>query len=92
MITTALLAVIDWPIAINADNLSGVVVFAGGAILVITDKLVWHKRLEKVEEDRDFWRDTAIEALTTGAASGVKAAEVTADVISAIPDPTRGKG
>lgn len=61
------------------------------ALLVITDKLVWHKRLSKAEERADKWERIAWEALTTGAQAGVTAAEVAAGVVSALPDPSAKK-
>lgn len=57
------------------------------AFLVITDKLVWHKRLQEQRERADRWEKAAWDAITIGAAAGVKAAEVTATVVSALPDP-----
>lgn len=61
-----------------------VIVFA---LAVITDKLVWHTRLKKAESRADRWEHVALEALVSGAQAGVRAAEVTVDVVSAIPDP-----
>lgn len=57
------------------------------AVLVITDKLVWHTRLKKAEADAKRWEDIALRAMTAGAQAGVKAAEVAVNVVSAIPDP-----
>lgn len=74
------------------DNLSTVVVLAAVAMAVITDKLVWHTRLKKSEARADRWEAIALEALRTGAQSGVRAAEVTADVVSAIPAPVGTEG
>lgn len=73
------------------DNLSTMVILAAVALSVITDKLVWHTRLKKAEARADRWEAIALDALTAGAQAGVKAAEVTADVVSALPDPT-GQG
>ena len=61
------------------------------ALSVITDKLVWHTRLKKAEARADRWESVALEALTAGAQAGVRAAEVTVDVVSAIPDNTRDR-
>ena len=50
-------------------------VFIFFAVLVLTDRLVWHKRLDKAEIERNYWRDIALKAL--GVAEGVTtAAEV----------------
>ena len=74
------------------DRLTAVVVLAIVAISVITDKLVWHKRLEAAEARADRWEAIALDALKAGAEAGVKAAEVTVDVVSAIPDPAGDRG
>lgn len=78
------------------DKITAVAIFALVAILVITDKLVWHTRLreerertKKVESERDRWMQVALEALTVGAQAGVHAAEVTMGVVSALPDPEK---
>lgn len=70
------------------DRLTAVVVLSAVALSVITDKLVWHTRLKKAEERADRWERVALEALMSGAEAGVKAAEVTVDVVSAMPDPS----
>ncbi len=57
------------------------------AILVITDKFVWHTRLKAAETRADRWEAIAIDALTAGAQAGVQAAEVAVGVVSALPDP-----
>jgi len=57
------------------------------AVLVITEKLIWHKRFEKVEKDRDKWQKIALDALTTGADAGVRAAETAVAIVANIPDP-----
>jgi len=62
-------------------------VFIFFALLVITDKLVWHTRLKKAEQRAEFWENKAWEAIGVGAAAGVRAAEVTAKVVSSFPDP-----
>lgn len=70
------------------DNLTTVGVVVAMAILVITDKLIWHKRLAASEARADRWETIALEALTSGAKAGVSAAETTADIVSALPAPT----
>jgi len=61
-------------------------------VLAITDKLVWHTRLRRAEARADRWEDIALRALSAGAEAGVKAAEVTVDVVSAMPDPENRRG
>ena len=56
------------------------------AIAVITDKLVWHTRLTKMERDRDRWQRIAIDALTGPAQAGVRAAEVAVGVVQSLPE------
>lgn len=73
----------------NVDRISAVAVIVIVAWLVITDKLVWHTRLENAEKRADRWETVALEALTAGAQAGVKAAEVAVGVVSSLPDPTR---
>lgn len=61
------------------------------AMLVITDRLVWHTRLTRAEAQRDRWEAIALEALATGAQAGVRAAEISNEVLSRLPD-TRPEG
>lgn len=75
--------------ALDRAGLVGVLMIV--ALGVITDKLVWHTRLKSAEERADRWERIALDALTVGAKAGVKAAEVTADVVSALPDPGKEK-
>lgn len=58
------------------------------AWLVITDKLVWHTRLRRAEERGDRWEAATLRAMGSAQAS-VLAAEVTADILAAMPDPAR---
>lgn len=58
------------------------------ALLVITDKLVWHSRLKAVEKQRDQWQDTALRALGVADKMTV-AGELTTEVMSRLPDPQR---
>ena len=73
------------------DRLTAVVVLMALALAVITDKLVWHTRLKKAEDRAERWERVALEALQAGAQAGVKAAEVTVDLVSAMPDPAKGR-
>lgn len=74
------------------DNITSVSVLTLVALAVITDKLVWHKRLEKAEARADRWEAIALDALSSGAEAGVRAAEVAVDAVSALPDPGLGMG
>lgn len=69
------------------DRITGTGVLIVIAVLVITDKLVWHTRLKSANARADRWEAIALEALHSGAQAGVKAAEVAVSVVSAIPDP-----
>lgn len=71
------------------DKITSAVVLMLVALAVISDKLIWHKRFDAVEKQRARWEKIALEALTAGAQAGVKAAEVTVDVVSAMPDPAK---
>lgn len=82
----------------NMDKLSVFAVLVTMAVAVMTEKFVWHKRVERdLENERertaqanhraDRWENVALEALTAGAQAGVKAAEVAVGVVSSIPDP-----
>lgn len=74
---------------LDRAGLVGVLVIV--ALGVITEKLVWHTRLKSAEARADRWERVALDALTVGAKAGVKAAEVTADVVSSLPDPGKEK-
>lgn len=90
----------------NLDKLGVFVVLIIVTWSVITERLVWHARVESIEASwkervdkaearADRWETVALEALTAGAQAGVKAAEVAVGVVSALPDPARdqaGKG
>lgn len=69
------------------DRIGSVTTLIIIAFLVITEKLIWHKRFDKLQADRDKWQKIAIDALTGPAQAGVRAAEVAATVVSALPDP-----
>lgn len=62
------------------------------AFLVISEKLIWHKRFDKLRDDRDRWQQIALDALTGPAQAGVRAAEVAVGVVSRIPDPSDTRG
>lgn len=69
------------------NDVSVFVVLSLLALAIITDKLVWHTRFRKLEEDRDKWQEIALNALRGPAQAGVRAAEVAVGVIQSIPDP-----
>lgn len=74
---------------LDADRIGAVLVIVSVAVAVITDKLVWHTRLKKAEERAARWEQVALDALSTGAQAGVTAAEIAAEVVGALPDPSR---
>ena len=79
----------DFVTADLLDTVGTSVVILLVAWAVISGKLVWHTQLEKAEARADRWEKVALEALALGAQAGIKAAEVTADVVSSLPDPAR---
>lgn len=72
--------------AAAADSLGAVAVMITIAVLVITDKLVWHTRLRRAEQRADRWEKAALELIPLINA-GVSAAETTASIVAALPDP-----
>lgn len=78
----------DWLTASNLGNLpaAGVVIVMG--LLVITDKLVWHTRLRRVEAERDRWQGVALKALGIADQLTVHA-EVASEVLTRLPDPAK---
>ena len=79
---------VDWLAASQIGQLSGPAVLSVIAILAITDKIVWHTRLRRIEKERDHWRDMAVGLLQT-ASSLTVTAEVTNDLLTALPDPNK---
>ena len=73
------------------NRITGVVVLVAVSLAVITDKLTWHSRLDNERARGDRWEAIAIESLKEGAKAGVKAAEIAAVVVAALPDPSRKK-
>lgn len=71
------------------DRIGTLAVLSVVALGVITDKLVWHTRLKRAQDRADRWERVALEALDAGAQAGVRAAEVTAEVIRSLPDPAK---
>lgn len=59
-------------------------------LLVLTDRLVWHTRLTKLEAERDRWQDTALRALGVADKLTVQG-EVTTALVASLPDPAARK-
>ena len=71
---------------IPVANLGAGGLLALTVLLILTDRLVWHKRLRACEADRDEWKRMALESLgITGRVVGH--AEVTHELISRLPNP-----
>ena len=69
------------------DKVTAVGVIVMCALAVITDKLVWHKRLEKAERERDEWRDLALRSIGVSERMAGPV-EVVADVMRRLSDPS----
>lgn len=64
---------------------------AGGLVtlivlLMLTDRLIWHTRLAKVEQERDEWKNHALRALGVADKLTVQG-EVTTALVASLPDP-----
>lgn len=68
------------------DSIGAVATLIIVAILVITDKLVWHTRHKAAINRAERWEKIALDLLVS-AKAGVAAAEVTAHVVAGLPDP-----
>lgn len=68
------------------DSIGAVATLIITALLVITDKLVWHTRHKAALARAERWENIALDLLVS-AKAGVAAAEVTAHVVSGLPDP-----
>ena len=55
-------------------------------VLLLSDRLVWHTRLKKIEKERDRWEGIALTALGVADKLTVQA-EVTNEVLTRLPDP-----
>ena len=67
-------------------DLTGPAVVVLIALLVITDKLVWHTRLDKAEKRAERWESIALRGLGVAEQLTVHA-EVTNEVLANLPDP-----
>lgn len=56
------------------------------ALMVITDKLVWHTRLKAAEKRADKWEQVALSSLGVAEKLTVHA-EVATEVLTRLPDP-----
>lgn len=83
----AMWSVIDG-VPLNWDKITGVGAVVAVAILVITDRLVWHTRLKKAEADRDRWEGIALDLMKISHV-GVRAAEVSSEVLGRLPNHTQ---
>lgn len=72
--------------AARLDNIGAVGIIVTMAVLVITGRLVWHTQLTEAKADAKRWEKIALDLLIS-AKAGVVAAEVTAAVVSNLPDP-----
>jgi hypothetical protein len=68
------------------DRIGAVTTLIVVAVLVITDKLVWHTRLKAAQGRAERWEGIALDLLVSAKAS-VQAAEVTAHIVAGLPDP-----
>lgn len=55
-------------------------------LAVLTDKLIWHTRLHKVEKQRDDWQKIALDALGVADKLTVQG-EATTAFMARLPDP-----
>lgn len=58
---------------------------------VLTDRLIWHTRLAKVEKERDEWKAHALRALGVADKLTVQG-EVTTAIVASLPDPGAREG
>lgn len=79
----------EWFTAASLTELSGTAVLAAVALLVITDKLVWHKRLKAEQDARKRWEEIALRSLGVTEKLTVQS-ELTNDVLTRLPDPAKG--
>lgn len=70
----------------SAADYTGPGILALVAMLVLTRRLVWHTDLQKVEKDRDEWKDMALRSVGVAERTTISA-EVTAQALSSLPDP-----
>ena len=80
----------EWAQQLPLADLSGPAILAVVAGLVITDKLVWHKRLSKAEARVEKLEGMLLSALGVAERTTV-GAEVAHKVIEHLPDPGKGK-
>jgi len=71
------------------DKFGALAIIVIGAVMVITEKLVWHKRLEKAEArverlEQMLWDSILVSSKTVGTA------EVTTDLVQSLPNLAEG--
>lgn len=81
----------DWMSMVTLDRLGAMATIVFVAWLVITDRLVWHTRLTEERVRAQRWESVALDALRTGTQAGVRAAEVSNEVLSRLPDAAAEK-
>lgn len=77
---------LDFFTVARIDSIGAVGTLLVIAVLVITDKLVWHTRLKTAQARAERWEGIALDLLVSAKAS-VQAAEVTAHIVAGFPDP-----
>ncbi|MDP9820375.1 hypothetical protein [Nocardioides massiliensis] len=81
----------EWAGISSVAQLSTPAVLAVIALLVITDKLVWHTRLKRAEKRVEKLEEMLLSALGVAERTTV-GAEVAHKVIEQLPDPGSGRG
>ncbi len=81
---------LEWLQAASLADLSGPAILVAIAVLVITDKLVWHTRLRRAEQRVEKLESMLLSALGVAERTTV-GAEVAHKVIGHLPDPGKEK-
>lgn len=76
--------------AFDLPDLTGIAGLVLVALLVLTDKLVWHTRLEKSDARCDRWETIALTALGVADKMTVTG-EIAKDVLEVLPPKREGK-
>lgn len=75
---------------IPVAEITGPAALALVALMVITDRLVWHTRLKAAEARADKWEGIALRAVGVAETLTVHG-EVANDVLTKLPDPGKAK-
>jgi len=78
-------------LGIPVQDLGATSLLALAFLLVLTDRLVWHTRLNKAEKERDEWKNLALKALGVADKLTVQG-EVTTALVASLPDPGAREG